>query len=155
MVPLEAPRWEGKEEPGRQGEGKQGHGHTRDLVRTDQDPKRELGYRKKAADSIMILSHSLQIERERKRQVLTGLTRQKVSRRRLGRLSQLQCAVCRDRHPAAAQVSAQGAADTLQPRFLATSLRSDCSPSLFYWLSPSVQEETNLCTVTPLGDKSE
>lgn len=71
-VPLEAPRWEGKEEPGRQGEGEQGHGHTRDLAGADQDPKREPGCRKKAADSIMVLSHSLQFESERKRQVLTG-----------------------------------------------------------------------------------
>ena len=66
MVHLVAPRWEGKEEPGRQGKGKQGHGHTLDLVGTDQDPKRDLGYRKKAADSIMILTYSLQFERERK-----------------------------------------------------------------------------------------
>ena len=48
------------------GKGKQGHGHTLDLVGTDQDPKRDLGYRKKAADSIMILTYSLQFERERK-----------------------------------------------------------------------------------------
>lgn len=61
-----------KEEPGRQGEGEQAHGHTRDLAGTDRDPKREPGCRKKAADPIMVLSHSLPLERERKRQVLTG-----------------------------------------------------------------------------------
>ena len=67
MVTWEAPEWEGKGEPRKQGEGKHGHGHSRELVGTDQDLKRELGYCKKAADSVLILLHSLQFKRERKK----------------------------------------------------------------------------------------
>lgn len=63
--PLGGPKMGRQEEPGRQGEGKQGRSHY-DLVKGLIRTQKRAGIWKKAAGPIMILSYSLQFERERK-----------------------------------------------------------------------------------------